>query len=69
MTLTRGCQVTRNRIRSGGAGIADDALNALVNVALSQRRSAATVRDSGWPMTHFLSNPAEISGSADGKRG
>jgi alkylhydroperoxidase/carboxymuconolactone decarboxylase family protein YurZ len=49
VTMTRGCQVcTRNRIeRARAAGIADDLLNALVNVvsAVNAGVSAATARE------------------------
>ena len=49
VTMTRGCQVcTRNRIeKARAAGIADDVLNALVNVvaAVNAGVSAATARE------------------------
>jgi alkylhydroperoxidase/carboxymuconolactone decarboxylase family protein YurZ len=49
VTLTRGCQVcTRNRIeKARAAGIADDLLNALVNVvsAVNAGVTAATARE------------------------
>ncbi len=49
VTMTRGCQVcTRNRIeKARAAGIADDVLNALVNVvsAVNAGVTAATARE------------------------
>ena len=74
VTLTRGCQVcTRGRIeKARAAGIADDVLNALVNVTSSVNAgvSAATARE-GFRMADEAVAQQSCGDlcSADGKRG